>query len=65
MLAAIKDWEFSEEERCSDHNIKFNLNFTTNNKEQKYVFSGTRYIMKNNTEFYKKITSDDFGEFSN
>jgi len=47
MLAAIKDWEISEEERCSDHNIiKFNLNFITNNKEQKYVFSGTRYIMK-------------------
>jgi hypothetical protein len=39
MLAAIKDWETSKEESCSDHNIiKFNLNFTTNNKEQKYVF---------------------------
>jgi hypothetical protein len=36
MLAAIKDWEISEEESCSDHNnIKFNLSFTTNNKEQK------------------------------
>jgi len=33
MLAAIKDWEISEEESCSDHNIiKFNLNFTTDNK---------------------------------
>jgi hypothetical protein len=47
MLAAIKDWEISEEECFSDHNIiKFNLNFTTNNKEQKYRFLGTRYIMK-------------------
>jgi len=47
MLAGIKYWEISEEESCSDHNIiKFNLNFTTNNKEQKHVFSGTRYIMK-------------------
>jgi ectoine hydroxylase-related dioxygenase (phytanoyl-CoA dioxygenase family) len=47
MLAAIKDWEISEEESCSDHKIiKFNLSFTTNNKEQKCIFSGTRYIMK-------------------
>jgi hypothetical protein len=57
MLAAIKDWEISEEESCSDqNNIKFNLNFTTNNKEQKYVFSGTRYIMKEqHTEFCNKL----------
>jgi hypothetical protein len=58
MLAAIKDWDISEEESCSDHNIiKFNLNFTINNKEQKYVFSGTRYIMKEqqHTEFCKKL----------
>jgi hypothetical protein len=47
MLAAIKDWEISEEEGCSDHNIiKFNLSFNTNNKEQKYKFSGMRYIIK-------------------
>jgi len=58
MLAAIKDWEISEEESCSDHNIiKFNLNFTINNKEQKYVFSGRRYTMKEqqHTEFCKKL----------
>jgi ribonuclease HI len=58
MLAAIKDWEISEEESCSDHNIiKFNLSFTTNNKEQKYTFSGKRYIMKDqhHTEFCKKL----------
>jgi hypothetical protein len=36
MLAAIKDWEISEDDTCSDHNIiKFNSSFTTNNKEQK------------------------------
>jgi hypothetical protein len=47
MLAAIKDWEISEEKSCSDHKIiKFNLSFTTNNKEQKYIFLGTRYITK-------------------
>jgi hypothetical protein len=47
MMASIKDWEISEEESCSDHNIiKFNLSFTTNNKEQKYIFSGKRYITK-------------------
>jgi hypothetical protein len=58
MLAAITDWEISEEESCSDHNIiKFNLSFTTNNKEQKYIFSGTRYIMKEHqqTKFCKKL----------
>jgi len=58
MLAVIKDWKISEEESCSDHNIiKFNLNFTTNNKEQKYVFSGTQYIMKEqqHIEFCKKL----------
>jgi hypothetical protein len=38
MLAAIKDWEFSEKESCSDNNIKFNLIFTTNNKEQNTYF---------------------------
>jgi hypothetical protein len=42
MLAAIKDWEISEEERCSDHNIiKLNLNFT-NDEAQTYIFLGTR-----------------------
>jgi hypothetical protein len=58
MAAAIKDWEISEEESCSGHNIiKFNLNCTTNNKEEKYVFSGTRYIMKEqkHTIFGKEI----------
>jgi len=57
MLAAIKDWEISEEESCLLHNIiKFNLNFTTNSKEQKYKFLGTRHIMKEqHTEFCKKI----------
>jgi hypothetical protein len=58
MLAAIKDWEISEEESCSDHNIiKFNLRFTTNNKEQKYIFSGKRYIIKEQqyTEFCNKL----------
>jgi hypothetical protein len=46
-LAAIKGREISEEESCLDHNIiKLNLNFTTNNKEQKYIFLGTRYVMK-------------------
>ena len=35
MIAFIKDWEISEEESCSDHNIiKFNLKFTTNDKKQ-------------------------------
>jgi hypothetical protein len=58
MLAAIKDWEISEEKSCSDHNIiKFNLNFTTNNKQQKSRFLETRYRMKEDqhTEFCKKL----------
>ena len=57
MLAAIKDWEISEEESCSDHNIiKFNITFTTNNKEQKYIFLGTRYIMKEQQyRIFKKL----------
>ena len=55
-LAAIKGWEISEEESCSEHNIiKFNINFT-NNKAQKYNFLGTRYIIKEqHTEFRKNL----------
>ena len=57
MLAAIKNWEISEEESCSDHNIMaFNLNFASE-KAQIYTFQGTRYIIKEReqTEFYKNL----------
>jgi len=56
MLAAIRDWEISEES-CSDHSIiKFTLNFTTNNKGQTYICQGKRYIMKEqHTEFCIKL----------
>jgi hypothetical protein len=66
MLAAVKDWAISEEESCSDHNIiKFNLSFTTTNKERKFTFSGTRYIMKgkHHTEFctrFLKLITENF-----
>jgi hypothetical protein len=56
MLAAIKDWERSEEESCSNDNvIKFNLNFACNTA-QIYNFLGARYIIKEqqHTEFHKK-----------
>jgi hypothetical protein len=58
MLAAIKDWEISEEESCSDHNIiKFNINFSYNTA-QIYNFLGARYIIKEqqHTEFHKNLT---------
>ena len=58
MLAAIRDWETSEEESFSDHSIiKFTLNFTTNNIEQTYICQGKRYIMKEqqHTEFCIKL----------
>jgi hypothetical protein len=55
ILAAIKDWEISKEESCLEHNIiKCNLRFTTNNKERKYIFSGTRYIMTEQQHKKKK-----------
>jgi hypothetical protein len=57
MRAAIKDWEISEEESCSDHNIiKFNLNFACD-KAQIHNFLGTRYIIKEqqHTEFCKNL----------
>jgi hypothetical protein len=56
MLAAVRDWEISEEECCSDHIIKFNLNFT-NDKAQLYNFLGTRYIIKEqqHMEFHKNL----------
>jgi len=57
VLVAIKDWEISEEESCSDHNlITFNLNFA-NNKVQIHNFLGTRYIIKGqqHTEFHKNL----------
>ena len=48
MLAAIKDWEISEEESCSDHNIiKCSINFSYNTA-QIYNFLGERYIINNN-----------------
>jgi hypothetical protein len=56
MQAAMKDWEISEEESCSDHNIvKFNLNFA-HDKAKIYNFLGTRYIIneQQHTEFNKK-----------
>jgi hypothetical protein len=50
ILAAIRDWEISEEESCSDHNIiNFNLTFSNNNNNntaQMHNFLGTRYIIK-------------------
>jgi hypothetical protein len=55
MLAAIRDWEVSEEESCSDRNIiNFNLNFT-NDKAKIYSFLGTRYMVKEqqHTDFKK------------
>jgi hypothetical protein len=58
MLAAVKDWEISEEESCSDHNIiKFNISFNTANTERKITFLGTRYIMKgkHHTEFCTRL----------
>ena len=46
MLDAIKDWEISEEESCSDHNIiKFNINFACNTA-QIYNYLGARYVIK-------------------
>jgi hypothetical protein len=57
ILAAIKDWEISEEESCSDHNIiKFNLNFACD-KAQIHNFLGTRYIIKEqqHTDFCKNL----------
>ena len=56
MLAAIKDWEISEEEGCSDHNIlKFSLNFA-GDKTQINNFLGTRHIKEQqNTEFNKNF----------
>ena len=58
MPAAIKGWEISEEESCSDHNtLNFNLNFA--NDKKIYNFLGTRYIIKEqrHTEFYKTSSS--------
>jgi len=57
MLADIKDWEISEEESGSDHNIlKFNINFA-NDKTRINNFPGLRYIIKEqrHTEFYKNF----------
>jgi hypothetical protein len=57
MLSAIKEWEISEGESYSDHNIiKFNLNFVYE-KAQTYNFLGRRYIIKEqqHTEFYKNL----------
>ena len=56
VLAAITDWDISEEGSCSDHNlIKFNLNFA-NDKAQTYNFLGTRYVIKGqHTAFYKNF----------
>jgi len=59
VLEAIKDWEISEEESCSDHNlITFNLNFAKD-KVQIHNFLGTRYIIKGqqHTEFHKTCSS--------
>jgi hypothetical protein len=53
MLAEIMDWEISEDESCSDHNIiKFNLHFA-NEKAQKHYMQGIRFILKEyqHTEF--------------
>jgi D-hexose-6-phosphate mutarotase len=57
MLAKIKDWEISEEESCSEHNIiKFNLN-TANDKAQLHDVQGIRYIIKEHQhiEFQSKL----------
>ena len=59
MLAAIKDWEVSEEESCSYHNlVTFKLNYA-NDKAQIYNFLGTCYIIKGqqHTEFHKNLLS--------
>ena len=65
MLVAIKDWEISEEECCSDHNIlKHSLNFT-DDKTKICKFLGTRYIIKEqqHTEFYKNFFQLIFKNF--
>jgi len=55
MLADTKDWEISEEESSSDHNIlKFRINFESD-KTNKRNTPGLRYIIKKqqHTDFYK------------
>jgi hypothetical protein len=55
MLPDIKNWEISEEESASDHNIlKFSINFE-NDKTNKSNTTGLRYVIKEqqHTEFYK------------
>jgi hypothetical protein len=57
MLAAVQDWEISEEESCSDHNIiNFSLQFNSN-KAQTYNFLGSRYIIKEqqHADFQKNL----------
>ena len=56
MLADIKEWEISEEESASGHNIlKFSINFESD-KANKSNTPILRYIIKEqqHTEFYKK-----------
>jgi len=58
MLADIKEWEISEEESASGHNIlKFSINFESD-KANKSNTPILRYIIKEqqHTEFYKKKT---------
>jgi hypothetical protein len=43
MLADIKEWEILEEESCSDHTIKFNLNFTTKKRTKTRIFRNAKH----------------------
>ena len=48
LLKNFNDWEISEDESCSDHNIiKFQIGHETNYAPQ-HNHSGTRYIVKKN-----------------
>jgi hypothetical protein len=49
-LAAIKGWEISEEQSCSDHNIiKFNLNFAHDKAQIYNFFRNTLYNKRKTT----------------
>jgi hypothetical protein len=44
LLKKLNDWEISEDERCSDHNIiKFKIG-NGNNQETQHYYNGIRYI---------------------
>jgi hypothetical protein len=45
LLKALQEWEISEEESCSDHNIiKFSIGHDTNH-DTEYSYNGHRYVV--------------------